>query len=180
MNDERAEDEPKSLVRAEGNTIFFFCDVTHDTVRDLCTLLKKVSLVLDAIKIAIRSDGGDVYAGLAAMDYIRTLTARGITIDTVAYGICASAATFILLAGSRRLMGKNSYVLIHQLSADMWGKYEELKDEMRTNKKIMKHLARLYTEETSVPPEKLEKLMTRDVTLSSSYCLKYGVVHEII
>jgi hypothetical protein len=92
-----------------------------------------------------------MYAGLAGMDFIRSLVQSGTDVTTVALGYCASAAvrsvtvcsrehadtrfTFtqvdIFLAGSRRLMGKNSYILIHQLSVDIGGTYSTLKVEVR-------------------------------------------------
>jgi len=103
-------------VQAEGSTIFFFCDVTTETVRSLCRHLKKLSKKYDTIRICIRSDGGCLYGGYAAMDYIRGLQDQGITIETEACGYCASAAVDILLVGSRRFMGRHAYILIHQLS----------------------------------------------------------------
>ena len=174
------EEDEEVTVFAEGNTIFFFCDVSDETVRTLCRILKKVSMTNDTIKLCIRSDGGSVYAGLAGMDYIRTLVARGITIETIAYGFCASAATFLLIAGSKRLMGRNAFVLIHQLSNELWGKYNDLKDEMKSTKRLMTHLKRMYIENTSIPEEILERLMTRDVMLSAQRCIRYEIVHELI
>jgi ATP-dependent protease ClpP protease subunit len=66
-------------------------------------------------------------------------------------------------------------VLIHQLSTEFWGKYEDLKDEMRQCEKLMRHLKRIYLKETELPEKKLDKLMTRDLYLSFSKCVKYGV-----
>jgi len=77
-------------------------------------------------------------------------------------------------------MGENSYVLIHQMSTEIWGTYGDLRNEMRENKKLMKHFRRLYSEKTDIPEELLDKLMTRDVLLSASKCIKYRVVDELI
>ena len=174
--DERENDE----VYAEGNTVFFFCTVDEYTVQKMCILLKKVSKTYDNIKLCINSGGGGIYSGFAGMDYIRSLVLQGIKIETIAYGMCASAATFLLLGGSKRLMGKNAYVLIHQMSDTIGGTFGELQCCMKNNKKHMKHFRKLYLENTDVPPEYLEKLLTKDVVLSSSKCLKYGIVHGII
>jgi ATP-dependent Clp protease protease subunit len=164
----------------EGETIFFFFDVDDDTVSELCSLLKKLSRTYDIIKIAIRSGGGDLYAGFAGMDYIRTLTKKGLTIETIAYGFCASAATFILLAGTKRLIGENSFILIHQLSVEgNSGCYSELMADMKINKKLMKHFRKVYTKYAKIPEEVLEKLLTKDVILSADECLKYQIVDEV-
>lgn len=42
------------------------------------------------------------------------------------------------LGGHERRIGKNAHVLIHQISTNgFWGKYEELKDEMKSCDKLM-------------------------------------------
>ena len=167
-------------VYAEGNTVFFFCDVNDSNVRMMCRLLKKVSLTHDNIKLCINSHGGEMYAGFAGMDYIRTLVNQGVRIETQAIGFCASAATFLLMGGSKRTMGKNSYVMIHQMSDSIGGTYCDLKNEMKNNKKYMKHFRRMYTENTEISEEYLEKLLTKDISLSASKCIKYKIVHELI
>jgi len=174
------EPEEEQYVYAEGNTVFFFCDVDEITIKRMCILLKKVSKTHDNIKLCINSGGGEIYPGFAGLDYIRSLVQQGINIETIAYGMCASAATFLLLGGSKRLMGKNAYVLIHQMSDTIGGTFGELQCSMKNNKKHMKHFRNLYLENTEIPPEYLEKLLTKDVVLSSSKCLKYGIVHELI
>ena len=178
MSDDECDDECQ--VYAEGNTVFFFCDVCDYTVKRLCLLLKRVSKTHDNIKLAINSPGGGIYAGFAGMDYIRTLVLQGTHVETVAYGLCASAATFLLLGGSKRSMGKNAYVLIHQISDSINGTFGELQCSMKNNKKYMKHAKSLYLENTQIPEEYLDKLLTKDVVLSANKCIKYGIVHELI
>jgi ATP-dependent protease ClpP protease subunit len=95
--------------------------------------------------------------------------------------VCASAATLILLAGSVRKMSENSYVLIHQISADgVWGKYEELKDHMQNFTKDMDRMKKVYESETAIPPRKLNKILKKDLYLDAEQCLTYCVIHEII
>jgi len=171
------EEEMASEVYTEGDTIFFFCDVSTESVRDLCIELKKLSLKYETIKIAINSSGGDLYAGLAAMDFIRGIKRR---VETIVYEFCASAATFILMAGTVRKMGKNSWILIHQMSSGFEGSYQDLRADMKTNKKLMRQFREVYSEYTTIPPEKLEDLMNRDITYSARKCLKYNVVDEVV
>jgi hypothetical protein len=169
------------LVTRKGDTIFFFCDVDDDSVRELCCLVKKLSKTYETIKIAIRSGGGDIYAGFAGMDYIRTFVKRGVNVETIAYGFCASAATFILLSGSRRLMGENSFILIHQLSVEgSGGCYSELMADMKINKRLMKHFRKVYTKYANIPDVVLDRLLSKDIILSSEKCIKYSIVDEII
>jgi len=175
------EEEEDQQVYAEGNTIFFFCDVDEYSIKKMCILLKKVSKIHDNIKLCINSNGGGVYSGMAGLDYIRSLVLQGINIETIVYGMCASAATFLLMGGSKRFMGKNAYMLIHQLSDTIGGTFGELKSSMKNNKKHMKHFKRLYLEYTDLPEDYLEKLLIRDdIVISANKCLRFGIVHELI
>ena len=180
MSDTDDCDDARDEVYAVSNTVFFFCQVDDYTVKKMCMLLKKVSLTHETIKLCINSTGGELYAGFAGMDYIRHLVKQGITIETIAYGFCASAATFLLMGGSKRLIGKNAYILIHQLSMTVGGTYGELQSTMKNNKKFMSHFRTMYLENTSIPEEYLEKLLAKDIVLSANKCMRYNIVHEII
>ena len=114
------------------------------------------------------------------MDFIRSIVLTGKSVTTVALGFCASAAVDIFLAGSRRLMGRNSYILIHQLSLDIGGTYTTLRVEMKNSKKFMKHARHTCHEYTRLPEHVIDKLLTQDVNLTAKRCLKYGIVDELI
>lgn len=162
-------------VRVIGDKIFFYCDVDDDNVGKL---VRKIHSMEDKAKITIfiKSDGGDLYSGLCAMDHIK---ASPVEITTVADGLCASSATLILMGGDKRLMLENSRVLIHQVSSDFSGTFEELKNEKRTIKSLMKQIRKVYEENTEIPEDKLDTYMNEDVYLKSSTCLKYGIVEGI-
>jgi ATP-dependent protease ClpP protease subunit len=188
-----AEPEPEfEFVKVQGSDIYFHCEVSEESVLDLNLKVKKlatelrhkhIDLGLDHIKpeirIFIRSDGGDFHSGMSAMDCLTKLS-RTVKIRTIADGVCASAATFILLGGRTRYMTPNSYVLIHQLNMDgQWGKFEDFKDQMGNLEKFMERFRKIYLEETNVPESKLKKILKRDVYMDSKRCLKWGVVDEL-
>ena len=161
-------------VKVEGPDVFFYCDVSVESVAELCTVVKKVEREFyeSIVRVHIHSDGGDLHAGLAAMDFLKSLRSR---VVTIAEGMCASAATFIFLGGDERIVCPNAYLLIHQLGSEFWGKYEEMKDEMQHCERLMKHMKRIYLRETNLPEAKLDKLMKRDLYLSYKKCVKYGI-----
>jgi ATP-dependent Clp endopeptidase proteolytic subunit ClpP len=159
-----------------GNKIFFHTAVDDESVFNLVTKIHEMEHVSSKVTIFIRSDGGDVYAGLSAMDHLK---ASPIEITTVADGMCASSATLILFGGDHRLMLPNARILIHQLSSDFSGKFEELKNEKRNMKSIMNQIRQVYEEGAEIPEEKLDKYMEKDVYLRSSTCLQYGIVEGI-
>ena len=169
------EDESKlDYIKVEGPDVFFYCDVSVESVAELCAVVKKVEREFyeSIVRVHIHSDGGDLHAGLAAMDFLKSCKSR---VVTIAEGMCASAATFIFLGGDERIVCPNAYLLIHQLGSEFWGKYEEMKDEMQHCERLMKHMKRIYLRETNLPEEKLDKLMKRDLYLSYKKCVKYGI-----
>ena len=183
--------EEESFVKIQGSDVYFHCEVCETTVLELNMKLKKLALELchkyldlgiqhrPEIRIWIRSDGGDLHAGLSAMDCIRSLSKRA-KIRTIADGVCASAATFILLGGRSRHMTENSYVLIHQLNMDgTWGKFEDFKDQMENLSQFMDRFKDIYMRETKIPERDLKKLLKRDVYMDAVKCLEWGVVDGI-
>lgn len=184
-SDEETEEEVS--VRTIGTDIYYYSDVNRKNILDFIEQLKKLETDLlkkavelpgytPNIRVHIQSDGGDVFAGMSGMNAMKE---SRLHITTVAEGACCSAGTLLLLGGKDRLIGRNAYVLIHQISTGFFGKFEDLKDEMKTCKKLMKMLKRVYKSETSIPKEKLKELMTRDVHLDADECVKYGIVHGI-
>lgn len=186
-DDSDSEDDSTETVRVEGTDIFYYGDITTDSVLELNTKLKRLerNLLKQAVNlpgykpqitIHINSGGGDVFAGLSAMDHVASCRVKVIT---VADGLCASAATFLLMGGHRRMMFPSAYVLIHQLSSGFWGKYEEMKDELKSCEKMMAVIRDVYERKACIPQKKLDKMMKRDIYLTSRECLKYKIVDEL-
>jgi ATP-dependent protease ClpP protease subunit len=116
-----------------------------------------------------------MHSGLSAMDCIARMT--NVKIRTIADGVCASAATFLLLGGWTRHMTENSYILIHQLNMDgSWGKFEDFKDQMDNLEQFMERFRKIYTAQTQIPENKLRRLLRRDRYMDAKRCLKWGIV----
>lgn len=161
------------MIKVIGNKIFFYNEVNEESVAELVTKLHEMEH-LSKVTIFIKSEGGDVYSGFSAMDHMK---ASPLEITTVADGLCASSATLILYGGDKRLIMKNARILIHQASSDFaGGKFEDLDDEKKLMKSVMKQMREVYKD---IPTEKLDFLMKKDVYLTSSKSLKYGIVHGI-
>ena len=77
-------------------------------------------------------------------------------------------------------MHKHSYMLIHQLSSGLWGKYEDLKDDMENCDSFMKTIKDIYEEHTNIPKKELAKVLKHDLWWDAETCLKYGLIDEII
>ena len=89
------------------------------------------------IYLHISSFGGSVFDALTAIDVI---TSCKVDVYTIIDGASASAGTLISVVGKKRYIRPNAYMLIHQLSSGCWGKMNELEDDFKNNKNIIKEL----------------------------------------
>jgi ATP-dependent protease ClpP protease subunit len=186
-----ARDEQKvAVVKSDSNHIYFYSDVDHKSCLDLNKSLqdKVDELLYTALKngfgrpkiyLHVNSYGGYIFSGVSAMDTILRLKEFA-DIITIVEGGVASAGTFVSVVGTERWMTRNSYMLIHQLSSTTFGKYRELKDDMKNNEELMKMIKNVYTKYTQVPPEEVDKILDHDLWWDSETCLKYKLVDKII
>lgn len=133
------------------------------------------------IYLHINSFGGSVFAALSSVD---TIMGSKYPIVSIIEGGSASAATIMSCVCSERVITPNAYMLIHQISSGFWGKMEEIKDEFKNVRKLMKRLKKIYKTHTLLDNNedskiKLNELLKRDLWLDSKECLKYGLVDKI-
>lgn len=185
--DDNKDNDVEECVKIIGNEILFYGDIDRENALDFVEKFKKLEIDLlkkmaelvgydPLIRVHIMSEGGDVYAGLNMMN---VLERSRVKVVTIAQGACCSAATFVLLGGKERRMGKNAYLLIHQISTEMWGSFNDLKHELKSTDKLMKMLKDMYLSKTKIPEAKFKSLMKKDIYLPPDKCLKYGIVSEI-
>jgi len=129
------------------------------------------------IRLHISSYGGNL---LDAFSTIEAINRSQVPVYTYVDGYAASAATLLSIQGDKRYIGENSYMLIHQLSGVHWGKFSELKDDMANSKKFMKHIYRVYQENTKLSKKQLKKMLKKDLWFNARECLEYGLVDEIL
>jgi len=178
-----------NVVETKNNSVYFYSEVTrpkilllnknlHELGKNLVNQANLLGTTLPAdIHLHINSFGGSVFAGLSATDYVKS---SPVPIRTVVEGCAASAATLFSVVAHHRVIRKNSFMLIHQLSSGMWGKYEEMKDAMENNDLFMRIIKDIYEEHTKLPKRKINEILKRDLWFDAETCLEYGLVDEII
>jgi ATP-dependent Clp endopeptidase proteolytic subunit ClpP len=129
------------------------------------------------IKLYITSNGGLVYQVFTAIDTIRGLK---VPVHTICRGMVASAGTLLSLAGKKRFITENSYMLIHELRAGSWGKFTELSESFENHRQLMEHLKSYYLTKIKMTAEELDAQLVKDVCWNAQTCLEKGLVDEII
>ena len=194
-NGKEADEQPRaeiykepSYVETVDNHIYFYSYIGTSEVLQLNRRLRELNNELlrsaglqdrepASIFLHINSFGGSIFDGLAAMD---TILGCGVPVVTIIDGACASAATFLSVVGSKRLIPKHGFMLIHQLSAMTWGKYRELQDDNINFNKLMDTIKAIYAEYTKIPEAKIMEILDHDLWFDADKCLEYGLVDEII
>lgn len=167
--------------------------VDDDTVRD-CIAELDVWRRIDpqcAVTIRFYSPGGDVIAGMYLFDYLTGMRRDGHQLTTEAYGYAASMAGILLQAGDRRVIGRESYILIHEIAFGVRGKIGEVEDEIEFVKKITDRVLDIFaaraseaqaagTTNKALTRAQFKRRWTRkDWWMSSDEALKFGVVDEV-
>ena len=174
-------------IEVEENRIFFYCPIgdyealeLNRTIRRLDVEMQYLSHRLNCdpvpIHMHIHSPGGSLFAGLSVYDTIKNCKS---SVHTYIDGSAASAATLISLAGTKKLMSKNSFMLIHQQHIDWTGKLDDFIDEIENQKSITEKIKGIYLEHTSMSEETLEELLTHELWLDSERCLELGLVDSV-
>jgi ATP-dependent protease ClpP protease subunit len=143
------------------------------------------------MEIVFDSPGGSVIHGLDLFDFIQELRRKGHRITTSARGMAASMAGILLQAGDHRVMGRECWVLIHEVSTLAMGKIGEIEDEVAFVKRIQERVLDIFASrcreaaQRGTASKPLTKAMIRrrwrrrDWWLSSDECLRFGLVDEV-
>jgi len=194
LNDEDSElDKDSNDIVISGDHIWFYADVTQQSAMRLNKALQELSMKLaptaftsmheigapSPIWLHINSYGGEVFSSFAISDTIERINSI-VPVITIVEGCAASGATFVSIAGSKRLMRKNAYMLVHELNDRTWGRYSELKNNLISNTSIMATIKGWYKEKTKIPEKEMDSILSKDIWWNAKTCLKYGLVDKII
>lgn len=183
--------EKTLTVERVDNHIYFYAYVDSDRCLDLLKRVRELDTELQAEQISrgledapmtpiwlhVHSYGGDLFSGFSTSDQLKRIKSP---IYTVVEGIAASAATLIAMSATKRYILPNSFMMIHQLSAMVWGTHEQFKDEMSLQQKAMDKLIDFYTERSGMDVDELRDLLKRDYWLDADAAVKGGFVDEIL
>ena len=180
--------EDNNIVEVSHNRIYFYSGVTRPKILKLNKSIFNMNVSMLAktgpleyepppIKLHINSYGGSVFAGLSAVDYIIN---SKVPVHSIIDGCAASAATLMSCVAERRYMHKNACMLVHQLSGLMWGKFQDMQDDMQNSEMLMEKIKNIYRQYTKIPKKEMDNILKHDLWWEAEKCLEYGLVDEII
>jgi len=130
------------------------------TYRDFITELNGLGDKKE-IEVLIQSGGGDVFAANAIYSALVMNKAR---ITGTVIGICASAATIVLMACDSRKIAKNAILMAHNPSVSLWGSYQadELLKLAEVTNQVKKSIVAAYMERLDKTEEEINRLMDEE------------------
>ena len=145
-----------------------------DFLRDLDGLKSKSN-----ITVHINSVGGDLYAGLAIYNRLKSLPGNVVTIND---GLAASAASVIFQAGDTRKVHAGSNIMIHQAAGFLYGYYQskDLKEAIKQLDAGNRAAVNVYAEASGREPEAMKAMLDKETWLTGQEAVDAGLADELI
>lgn len=131
----------------------------------------------DPIHIYISGPGGSIYEGLAIIDIIKSIKAPVYTYCT---GLAASMSAMIFLAGDKRYMFLNSYLMLHQPLAGVQGQASDIELLSRQLSSLKSRLYNMVASNSNLQVKKIADLADRDCYIDADMAFKFKLCDEIL
>jgi ATP-dependent Clp protease protease subunit len=164
----------------EARTVLIFGGIDQKLAQIVTTQLLYLDHVShDPIKIFVNSPGGHVESGDTIHDLIEFIDSPVAVIGT---GWVASAGTHIFLGApkERRFCLPNTRFLIHQPSGGAQGRAGDIAIQAQEIVKMRERLARVISEKTGQPIERVRDDIERDYWMSTKEAKDYGILGKVI
>ena len=168
--------------RLLNDRIVFLGEEVNDTT---ASLVVAQFLFLEAqdpdkdIQFYINSPGGSITAGMAIYDTMQYIKCD---VSTIAIGMAASMAAFLLSSGAKgkRLALPNTEIMIHQPSAGTQGQVTDMAIHLRRIEKIKDRMNAILADNTGKSVDVVREACERDNFMSAQEALEFGIIDKVI
>jgi ATP-dependent Clp endopeptidase proteolytic subunit ClpP len=146
------------------------------SAQDFIADLKRLGDSISQIRVRINSEGGEVFDGIAIYNALKRHPAN-VTVEV--YGIAASIASIIAMAGDKVIMPSNTFMFIHDPLAIVVGDATDMRDMADSLEKIAAALQSTYMVKTGKGEKEVKKWMNEDTWFSAQEALDAGLADEM-
>ena len=183
------------MIYAVGNEIHFTAEINKDNIEKM---IKQITKIIekngekysgkyrtgdDKLTIAyiVDSPGGCVSSVLKFVDFIQMVKEKHPYVEFISIitGLVASAGTIMCIVADKRMMTKNAYAMIHELSSGRNGKYTHLMSYSEYLCGLHNTLLNIYLNGSPKSKEDLEKILNTESWFNAEQYLANGFVDEI-
>jgi len=132
------------------------------------------------ITVTFNSPGGYVTDGFTLYDFLRDLSTKGHTITTKCMGIAASMGAILMQAGDERVMTRNAFMMIHEVSGGGEGKVSELEEITAVTKRFQERALNILASRSTMSANDIaERWKKKDWYMTAEEALDLGFVDRI-
>jgi ATP-dependent Clp protease protease subunit len=169
---------------SKDSIIYLHGDIQNGNLFDIvskCRLILNYRPEEDAekpITVLLNSNGGDVYEALGIIDYFDSLS---VPVNIIARGRAMSAAAMILCSASGvRAASKNTTIMLHEASAEIYGKTADLKANADHIDELEDSFYKMLATKSNQTEEFWIKACRKDFYMTASKALEYGLIDQIV
>lgn len=178
-------------IYSDGNKIYFNGEVSKDSMnmlkREVLATGKKILTQYNEIgiyktdqmplKLYINSPGGAMSAG---WDFIDFMNDYHLPIHTIGTGTVASMGVNLLLAGTKRYITPNTHLLVHQFSAGVQGKRQEILDYMKHFDHIHEQTVAFISKNTKLDEKQVTEMLKSESWMNAKEAHEKGFCDALI
>lgn len=128
------------------------------------------------ITFKINSPGGSVVSALAMYDMISALN---VETEAFVYGLCASAATYMLVAVDKAVASPSSTIMIHPCAGGLYGTLKEIEADLEYFASLQNRVLAIYASKTGKTAEEIEEIWEPAKYFTAEEALEFGLIDEI-
>lgn len=164
----------------ENFEIYFFDDVTKESLKDFQMLLLKLNSINPnrEIVIYINSYGGEVTSGLAMYDLMNMISNP---IRTVCIGMAASMSALLFASGDRREVLPHAQIMIHDpLVREIGGSALVIKQMSDNLLNIRSEVATILAKHTGKSVEEILENTRQDHYFTATEAVEFGLADKVL
>lgn len=128
------------------------------------------------IKVMLNSPGGSVFDGMTIYNIISSRRAN-VTVEV--YGLAASIASVIALAGDRLIMGEGTYMMIHEPWAVSIGNSKDMLKMSELLDKMQGEFINIYETSSGLSRDEIKSAMEKETWYTAQEAQDAGFADEI-
>lgn len=145
------------------------------TARQFVEDLSRLDDSVKTIRVHINSPGGDVFGAVNIANALRDQqVSKGRVVETIVDGLAASAASIIMMAGSKVTMGDNALVMVHNPLTIGFGNAKQLRQIADELDIIRATIVNTYKWHSSLSDEDLIALMDAETWMDADEAIANG------
>jgi ATP-dependent protease ClpP protease subunit len=129
------------------------------------------------LSVEISSPGGSVVDALAMYNGLR---ASGLSITTRVMGAAMSAASLVFMAGDKRQMPRNTFLMLHNPSTIVYGNEDDLREAADMLSKINALVRGTYRFRSNLSDERVTEILAKDSYFSADEAKELGLATEVL